>query len=207
MFSMTTKMSGYDPDPAGSVINYPPGFGSVMQDYGSADLDPKEIFTDTQHWNLLDGLYEKKILCLFLGVYRYRFFVYFHICSLILIRLERTGYVNAVSDFFSGLWNGKTDPCEEYYIATMVDPFFEVSREGTHTQIIPFRNVPFFKNVRFPKRPVSKMSGFQKVQNFWKPNILKTGHFENRTLKTGRFGRFECFVGVERDITYVLSLN
>ena len=42
-------------------------------------------------------------------------------------RLERTGYVNAVSDFFSGLWNGKTDPCEEYYIATMVDPFFEVS--------------------------------------------------------------------------------
>jgi hypothetical protein len=41
-------------------------------------------------------------------------------------RLERTGYVDAVTDFFSGLWNGKTDPCEEYYIATMVDPFFEV---------------------------------------------------------------------------------
>jgi hypothetical protein len=25
------------------------GSGSVIQDYGSADLDPKEIFTDPQH--------------------------------------------------------------------------------------------------------------------------------------------------------------
>jgi len=31
-------------DPDGSVINWPPGSVSVIQDYGSADPDPKEIF-------------------------------------------------------------------------------------------------------------------------------------------------------------------
>jgi hypothetical protein len=35
--------SGY-----GSVIYWPPGFGSIIQDYGSAD--PVEIFTDPEHW-------------------------------------------------------------------------------------------------------------------------------------------------------------
>ncbi len=37
-----------DMDPAGSVINWSPGSGSVVQDYGSKDpdLDPKEILTD-----------------------------------------------------------------------------------------------------------------------------------------------------------------
>ncbi len=40
-------MSREDPD--GSVINRPPGSGSVSQDYGSADPDLKEIFTDPQH--------------------------------------------------------------------------------------------------------------------------------------------------------------
>ena len=46
---MATKMVRYDPDPAGSVINWPTGSGSVIQIYGSADPDPKEIFTDPEH--------------------------------------------------------------------------------------------------------------------------------------------------------------
>ncbi len=39
------------PDLAGSVINWPPKFGSVLQDYGSKDpdTDPKEIIMDPQH--------------------------------------------------------------------------------------------------------------------------------------------------------------
>jgi hypothetical protein len=36
-------------DKNGSVIIWPPGYGSVIQDYGSADLDPKEIVTVPQH--------------------------------------------------------------------------------------------------------------------------------------------------------------
>jgi len=36
-------MSGKDPYPAGSVINWPSGSGIVSQDYGSADPDPKDI--------------------------------------------------------------------------------------------------------------------------------------------------------------------
>ncbi len=35
---------------AGSAINWPPGSGSVIQDYGFADPDLTEIFTDPQHW-------------------------------------------------------------------------------------------------------------------------------------------------------------
>jgi hypothetical protein len=47
IFSFATKMSIKKPDPAGSVINLPPGSsGSVTQDYGSV---PKEIFTDPQY--------------------------------------------------------------------------------------------------------------------------------------------------------------
>jgi hypothetical protein len=34
---------------SGSGINYPTGPGSVIQDYGSKDPDPKEILTDPQH--------------------------------------------------------------------------------------------------------------------------------------------------------------
>ncbi len=30
--------------------NCPPGYRSIIQDYGSADPDPKDIFTDPQHW-------------------------------------------------------------------------------------------------------------------------------------------------------------
>jgi hypothetical protein len=41
---MVKKMSRKDPDPAGSVINWP--HGSVIQDSGSAD--PVEIFTYTK---------------------------------------------------------------------------------------------------------------------------------------------------------------
>jgi hypothetical protein len=45
-FSMATKMLGRIriPDPAGSVINWPPGYGywSVIQDYGATDLEPLE---------------------------------------------------------------------------------------------------------------------------------------------------------------------
>ncbi len=32
------------------AINWPPGSGSVIQDYGFADPDLTEIFTDPQHW-------------------------------------------------------------------------------------------------------------------------------------------------------------
>jgi len=42
-------------------------------------------------------------------------------------RLEKRGYAHAVSEFFSGLFNGVSDPCEEYYRAAMVDPIFEVN--------------------------------------------------------------------------------
>ncbi len=41
-------MSRKDPysDPIGSVINWPPRSGSVIQDYRSPDPDPKEILMD-----------------------------------------------------------------------------------------------------------------------------------------------------------------
>jgi hypothetical protein len=45
-------LNGYKnvhPGPDRSLNNLPPGSGSVPQDYGSADPDPKEIFTDQQH--------------------------------------------------------------------------------------------------------------------------------------------------------------
>ena len=40
--------------------------------------------------------------------------------------LERQGWSVAVRDFVSGLFNGRQDPCEEYYTAAMVDPAWEV---------------------------------------------------------------------------------
>jgi hypothetical protein len=50
-------MSRKDPDPDldSARFNCPPdpGSGSVIQDYRSGDLDPKEIFTDLQHCFLL----------------------------------------------------------------------------------------------------------------------------------------------------------
>jgi hypothetical protein len=45
-FSMATKKSRWNPNPAGSVSNWPLGSGSVSQDSRSADPHPKEIFTD-----------------------------------------------------------------------------------------------------------------------------------------------------------------
>jgi hypothetical protein len=49
-------MSSYDsePDPVGSVTNWPPGSGSgsVIQNYGSVDTVPEEIVKDPQHWIL-----------------------------------------------------------------------------------------------------------------------------------------------------------
>ena len=41
--------------------------------------------------------------------------------------LERQGWAAAARDFVSGLFNGVTDPCEEYYTAALVDPAWEVS--------------------------------------------------------------------------------
>jgi hypothetical protein len=36
---------------SGQIRNiWPPGSGSLSQDFGSADPNPKEIFTDAQHW-------------------------------------------------------------------------------------------------------------------------------------------------------------
>ncbi len=56
LFSLDTKISGYDsePDPVGSVTNWPPGTGSgsVIQNYGSVDPVPEEIVKDPQHWIL-----------------------------------------------------------------------------------------------------------------------------------------------------------
>jgi hypothetical protein len=46
----------WDPDPVGSIINWPSGFGSVIQDYGSADPDPKEIFIDQHTFTLFENL-------------------------------------------------------------------------------------------------------------------------------------------------------
>jgi hypothetical protein len=45
------------PDLSGSVINWPPVSGSwyVIPDYGSADPDPKEFFTNSQHRHKYDG--------------------------------------------------------------------------------------------------------------------------------------------------------
>jgi hypothetical protein len=45
-------MSRWDenPDPAGPLINWLPGSGSIIQRYGSPG--PEEIFTDPQHWLL-----------------------------------------------------------------------------------------------------------------------------------------------------------
>jgi hypothetical protein len=46
---MANEMSKQYPDPAGAVIKCYAGSESVIQDYGSADPDPKELFTDPQH--------------------------------------------------------------------------------------------------------------------------------------------------------------
>jgi hypothetical protein len=43
--STNPKLYRKDPDPAGSVVNWPFGSGPVIQDYGSADPKRKEIFT------------------------------------------------------------------------------------------------------------------------------------------------------------------
>jgi hypothetical protein len=48
---MATKMPSYDQAPNGSANNWFPGSGSLIQDYGSADPDPKDLFTDPQHWS------------------------------------------------------------------------------------------------------------------------------------------------------------
>jgi len=42
-------------------------------------------------------------------------------------RLDKRGYSESIRDFFTGLFNGVEDPCEEYYTAAMVDPIFEVN--------------------------------------------------------------------------------
>jgi len=42
-------------------------------------------------------------------------------------RLDKRGFAGSLTDFFSGLWNGVDDPCEEYYKAAMVDPALEVN--------------------------------------------------------------------------------
>jgi hypothetical protein len=36
-------------DPVGSLANWPPRSGSVIKIYNSADTDPLEIFTDSDH--------------------------------------------------------------------------------------------------------------------------------------------------------------
>ncbi len=46
-FSITTIISRLDPE--GFIFYWPPGSRSIIQDYGSANPDPKEIFTDPQH--------------------------------------------------------------------------------------------------------------------------------------------------------------
>merc|ERR1719348_723511 len=40
--------------------------------------------------------------------------------------IANQGWMAAVGDFVSGLFNGKQDPCEAYYTAVMVDPALEV---------------------------------------------------------------------------------
>ena len=40
--------------------------------------------------------------------------------------LERQGWLAAAGDFVSGLFNGRQDPCEDYYTAALVDPAWEV---------------------------------------------------------------------------------
>ena len=41
-------------------------------------------------------------------------------------RIEQQGWMAAVGDFVTGMFNGKHDPCEDYYTAAMVDPALEV---------------------------------------------------------------------------------
>jgi hypothetical protein len=62
---IATKVSMLDMDPAGSVINWFPGSGSVIQDYGSKhpDLDQKEIFTDSQLCNIIFPLVTTNKCC------------------------------------------------------------------------------------------------------------------------------------------------
>ena len=40
--------------------------------------------------------------------------------------ISRQGWLPAIGDFVSGLFNGHKDPCEDYYTAAMVDPALEV---------------------------------------------------------------------------------
>ncbi len=42
--SVATKMTRLNPELAVSVINWPPGSGSAIQDYGSTDLAPDPKF-------------------------------------------------------------------------------------------------------------------------------------------------------------------
>ena len=40
--------------------------------------------------------------------------------------LERQGWLAAAGDFFVGLFNGRQDPCEDYYRVLMEDPAMKV---------------------------------------------------------------------------------
>ena len=40
--------------------------------------------------------------------------------------ISNQGWMAAMGDFITGLFNGKQDPCEAYYTAAMVDPALEV---------------------------------------------------------------------------------
>jgi len=40
--------------------------------------------------------------------------------------LDEQGWFSTVTDFLGGLFNGVEDPCEEYYLALLVDPAWEI---------------------------------------------------------------------------------
>ena len=40
--------------------------------------------------------------------------------------LDEQGWFSTVTDFLGGMFNGVEDPCEEYYLAALVDPAWEI---------------------------------------------------------------------------------
>ncbi len=72
-FSLKIKGPGWNRvDPTESVINWPPGSGSVSQDNRSANPDPNKMFTNPQHWFKDAGRNWRLALTMFISL-NYRF--------------------------------------------------------------------------------------------------------------------------------------
>jgi hypothetical protein len=59
---MATKITLFDTDPAGFVINWPAWSRSVVQIYKSADTDLEELFLHPEHHSAVGSALSKKLV-------------------------------------------------------------------------------------------------------------------------------------------------